>query len=61
MIGEEEVASSDARGSLDWILAKISSLKGLSGTATGLEQMAMESPPLEILKSHVDVVLRDMV
>jgi len=31
----EELASSCARGGLDWILVKISSLKGLSSIGTG--------------------------
>jgi len=35
MTGLEETASSSARGSLDWILGKISSLKGLSSIGTG--------------------------
>ncbi|GAB0183417.1 hypothetical protein GRJ2_000807000 [Grus japonensis] len=56
---QEEMASSCARGGLDWILGKISSPKRLSSIGTGCP--VVESPSLEVFKRHVDVLLRGMV
>jgi len=46
------------RGRLDWVLGKILSPKGLSGTGTGSPG---KSPSPEVFKRRVDVALRDMV
>jgi len=55
------MASSCNRGGSGWILEKIYSLKEYSGAGTGCSGGKVESPPLEVFKSHLDVVLRGMV
>ena len=54
------MASSCARGGSGWILGEISSLKEWSGIGTAA-QGVLESLSLEVVKSHGDVALRDMV
>lgn len=51
------MASSHARGSLDWILGKFSSWKELAQAARAVE----ESPSLQVVKECGDVALGDVV
>lgn len=48
-------------GSLDWILGKISSAKGLSLIGMGCPMKWLSHHSWKYLKRHVEVVLRDMV
>jgi len=50
-MGQEEMASSCARGDLDWILGKIPSLKGLSNTGTGCPGKWLSTIPAGISKT----------
>jgi len=55
------MASSCIRGSLDWILAKISSLKERGQALDQAAQEVVDSPSLKVFKKRVDVALQDMV
>jgi len=44
------MASSCVRGSLDWILRKISLLKECSGIGTGCPDVVVETPSLKVFK-----------
>jgi len=55
------MASSTARGGLDWILGKNFFTKRFVKHLNRLSGEAVESPSLEVFRRLVDVVLRDMV
>jgi len=59
VIGREEMASRCARGGLDWILGKISLLKGWSGLGTGCPSRWWSNHGG--VKKRVDMALQDMI
>ena len=61
MIGQEETASSCARGGLDWILGKNFFTKRVIKHWNRLPREVVESPSLEVFKRRVDVALHGLV
>ena len=60
-MGQSAMASNCTRGGSGWILGNISSQKKMVKYSNKQPREVVGSPPLEVFKIRVDVVLRDMV